>query len=208
MATFLKGTLPMRLADKRLTGPLMTLRDYAALGSAPRKVDRPGTHVRVRSFDVVSDNLAKATGYELQPWAKSRSPDHMYTEYDDGREQYVFRAGPSGLKLKAQVDPARRSPDYGRGDRVLYETFLPGVSAKEAKRPAERTAAEINRSGTPYGGFWSNSNLAVGDQTQAQFGHRVGDSQTSGWRDGPRLAPSALFKRLTTPDAQSPRKSR
>ncbi len=87
-------------------------------------------------------------------------------------------------------------------------TFLPGVSAKEAKRPAERTVAEINRSGTLYGGFWSNSNLAVGDQTKSQFGHRVGDRQTSGWQDGPRLAPSALFKRLTMPDAQSPRKPR
>lgn len=132
----------------------------------------------------------------------------MYTEYDDGREQYIFRGGPSGMQLKAQVDPARRSPDYGRGDRLVYETFLPGVTAAQAKRPAERTAAEINRSGTVYGGFWSNSNLAVGDQTQAQFGHRVGDRETPGWRDGPRLRPGTLFKRRAVTDVQTSRRSR
>ena len=209
MATVLKGVMPVQgAAAQRVSAPLMTLREYAALEAAPKKAPHAGTRVTVRSFDVLSDNLAKATGHPLPSFVKARLPDHMYTEYDDGREQFIFRGGPSGGKLKVQVDPARQSPDFGRGDRVLYETFLPGVTARDAKRPAERSAAWINRSGTLYGGPIANSNLAVGDQTEVQFGKRVGDHQTWGWRDGPRFAPGPWLDRLSDSLARAPRKSR
>lgn len=209
MATLLKGALPARgLPIMPASGPLMPLRAYTSRAAAPRKTPAPGTRVTVRSFDIASDYLSKTTGQELPPWAKRLTADHMYTEYDDGREQYIFRGGESHGRLDAQVDPARRSPDYGRGDRVLYETFLPGVAARDAKRPAERSAAWINRSGTLYGYAIANSNMAVGDQTEIQFGKRIGDDQTWGWKDGPRFAPWPWLDRLADSLARAPRKPR
>jgi hypothetical protein len=209
MAAFLKGNLPGPSAPSPLpSGPLMSLRAYASLTAAPRKAQPRGTRVTVRSFDIFSNMLEEATGHELPEPIKKILPDHMYTEYDDGREQYIFRGGEKDFRLEAQVDPARQSPDYGRGERLLHETYLPGVAARDAKRPSERSAAWINRSGTLYGYPIANSNMAVGDQTEVQFGKRVGDDQTWGWKDGPRFAPWPWIDHLRDSLAQAPRNTR
>lgn len=108
MATFLKGNLPGPGSPAPLpSGPLMSLRAYASLAAAPRKAQPPGTRVTVRSFDIFSDMFERATGRELPESVKKIAPDHMFTEYDDGREQYIFRGGEKNLRLEAQVDPAR-----------------------------------------------------------------------------------------------------
>jgi len=152
----------------------------------------PRTRVTVSSFDVASKWL-EPFGYELQPWAKKLSPDHMFVEYDDGREQYIFRGGPAGPFLSAKVTPARQSPDYGRGERVLYRGELPGQTAREAIRPAQAMARQVNGVGQPYLVLGSNSNSVVGDLTARQLGRRVGDRQTPGYR------PSSLPPNLPIP---------
>lgn len=145
----------------------LSVRELAALLNAPRK--GAGTQVTVKSYPV-----------KLGP-VPLLGAEHMYTEYDDGRSQYVFRGGPSRHGLHAQVDPAGQSPDYGRGTRVVHETLIPGRSANEAAESARGTAARIEQSRAPYGVVSSNSNSAVGDQMRDQFGYRVGaGSRTPG----------------------------
>lgn len=138
----------------------LSVRELAALLNAPKK--GAGTQVTVKSYPV-----------KLGP-APLLGAEHMYTEYDDGQSQYIFRGGPSRHGLHAQVDPAGESPDYGRGTRVVHETFIPGRSANEAAESARGTAARIEGSGRLYKGLISNSNSAVGDQMRDQFGYRVG----------------------------------
>jgi hypothetical protein len=155
----------------------LTPRERVAFEKAPRK---PGTRVQVKAYPV------KVMGIP------AFGAHHQFTEYDDGQEGYIYRGGPSIHGLHAQVTPAQESPDYGRGERVLFETFLPDVPAREAIKPAQRTAARIEASGAPYGVFNSNSNSAVGDQTEAQFGRRVGDARTPGWSRPPLDMPPWL----------------
>jgi hypothetical protein len=154
-------------------------RNAMTLAGGPAGRSPPGTHVTVRSYDVISNMLGKH-GYELQPWAKAIAPDHEFVEYDDGRERYIYRGGPRKGRLTADVTPAERSRDNGRGERVLYSTFLPGVPAREAIKPAQTVGREIRASRQPYLVFDSNSNSAVGDVTERQFGRRIGDGHTPG----------------------------
>ena len=168
-------------------GPLaspayLTRKERIGLERAPKV--GPGTRVTVRSYDVPSSWLTPF-GRELPPGARGFSPDHMFVEYDDGRERYIFRGGPKGPMLHAQVTPAQQSQDDGRGERILFQTVLPNVDARQAIRPAQAAARRVNESGQPYLVFDSNSNTAVGDLTEAQFGRRVGDRQTPGHRPPP-----------------------
>jgi hypothetical protein len=149
-------------------GPLLTPAELAALHSAPRKP--AGTYVTVRAGPV-----AMAGG----------AADHMHAEYDDGAEQYIFRGGPKWPFLHAEVTPAIDSPDYAHGDRILYQTYLPGVSAREAIRPAQARAAQINGAHQPYLILDSNSNSVIGDFTSDQFGRRIGDGRTPGYQSQP-----------------------
>lgn len=142
----------------------MSIKDHLDLARAPKK---PGTQVTVWAYSAVFRGSPK---------------DHMYVEYDDGREQYIYRGGPSWHGVHAQVTPARESPDYRKGERVLYRTDLPGVTAKDAIKPVQAEAGRVERSRAPYGVLTSNSNGVVADGTQAQFGFRVGDRDTPGWR--------------------------
>jgi hypothetical protein len=179
---------------------IVTPRDHQLIANAPRKrvvAERdnpatPGTRARVMSYDVLSKMVAEPFGYEFAPWLKALTPDHAYTEYDDGRERYIFRGGPRvgprGLRLHARMDPAPASPDQNRGERVLYETFLPGLTAREAARPAQATAQAINRAERPYLVSRSNSNWANAENTQASLGRRIGDRQTWGWGPEPPAA--------------------
>lgn len=179
MATVINGELPPA-RGLQSGGPALSLKDYAALHSAPKRPT--GTQVTVRAYDVPGSWFAKATGKQLPGWLKAISPDHMYAEYDDGREQYIYRGGPRGPLLSARVDPARKSPDYGRGERVLYRAELPGQTARQAVEPARRAARQINGAGQPYLVLGSNSNSVIGDLTADQLQHRVGDRQTPGYR--------------------------
>lgn len=152
----------------------MTAEEHVALSEAPRK---PGTRVTVRSYDVFRrgrrDNIA---------WW----PDHMFVEYDDGGEQYIYRGGPSRHGLHVEVTPAERSRDNGMGTRVLDQRFIAGSPARDAIRPAQAQAAVTERARPPYLGVISNSNTAVGDVTEGAFGYRVGDWQTPGARQRPQ----------------------
>lgn len=190
-----EGALMAKLVDARMPrpaaggldqGPFVTLKDYADLARAPKRQ----TRVTVKSYDVPAGWVEKPPSQILPPWFRSRSPDHMFVEYDDGREQYIARGGPKGAFKSARVDAARRSPDFRRGERVLYSEVLPGQSAREAIGPALELARRTNGSGQPYLVFGSNSNSYVGDLTQEQLGRRIGDRQTWGYRSGePEGAP-------------------
>jgi hypothetical protein len=153
----------------------LTVEEQLMMAQAPRKA--PGTQVTVRSYPAI---------VPFDPF------HHMYTEYDDGAEQYIYRGGPSRHGLHAQVTPASESPDFRHGTRVVDETFLPDVSARQAIRSPRRTAERIEGSGAPYLGLWSNSNSAVGEQMEDQFGRRVGDLRTPGMYGHP-TRPQRLY---------------
>jgi hypothetical protein len=149
-------------------GQLLTPAEQARLATAPK---RPaGTEVTVRARPVGLSGGAA---------------DHMFAHYDDGQEQYIFRGGPTGPFLHAQVDPAADSPDYAHDSRVLYQTYVPGVRARDAIRPAQARATQINGAHAPYLITNSNSNSVIGDFTQDQFGRRVGDDRTWGYQPMP-----------------------
>jgi hypothetical protein len=138
-------------------GPLLSLAEHAALEQAPKV---PGTTVTVDAYPVQ---------FGSDPF------NHMYVHFDDGLHSYIYRGGPQqDGSLGAGVMPAPLSPDYGRGRTLMYETFLPGVSAERAVRPAQADAVRVNSEKNPYGVFTSNSNSVVGDFTARQYGHRVG----------------------------------
>lgn len=152
---------------------------------APRSRDDHGTWVRVKAYDIVQSN----GGPGSKRWA-----DHMYVEYDDGHEQIIARGGPSAqgrkfitdgltgrLRVAAEVTPASQSQDYGKGGRVLYQTFVPYRTAREAAAPAREEMARVNRGENRYGKC-VNSNSFVGNVTERQFGRRIGDEQTWGYQ--------------------------
>jgi hypothetical protein len=167
----------MRQADPFQSGVLLSPREQAAMAAAPRRP--PGTEVSVRAKPVI---------FPQDPF------EHMFETFDDGRKQYIFRGGPDGPLLHAQVDPAQRSPDYRADSRVLFHRFLPGTTIAEAIAPAQRQATQINASGSPYGVVGSNSNSVIGDFTSRQYGKRVGDWRTPGYRTGfaPPIVPYSL----------------
>lgn len=171
MGPFSLRSGPKAELRRTLAGPAsFDLEERIMLALAPRK---QGTSVTVRSYDLFRDG--KRDNLKV-------APDHMFVEYDDGREQYIFRGGPSAHGLHAEVTRASDSRDYQRGTRVLERRFIPGATAREAIRPAQATAARIERTRPPYLGVHSNSNTAVGDATELQFGRRAGDGQTPGAR--------------------------
>jgi len=154
-------------------GPLMSLQDHAALEMAPKlPVAGPpplrpsdGTHVTIEAY----------------PAQAGLPADHMFADYDDGATRYIYRGGDRVPWLHAQVDPAAQSPDYGKGERALYSTFLPGVTADQAVAPARIDAQQNNDAHRLYGYTVTNSNSLIGDFTQKQFGRRVGDARTWGY---------------------------
>lgn len=203
MATVLDGVRMPAQSAGGLQGPLMTLKDWAALQRAPKR--RPGTRVTVRAYDV--------------PGARGPlglvSPDHMYVEYDDGRQQLIARGGPSGqgrdflgrllrddLQVVGEVTPARENRDHGRGERVVFEGFLPGAAAQEAAEPARRQAEMLARSPRRYRSG-SNSNSYAADAVEPLFGVRPGDWQTWGadrpLDTAPRTQPFGMLGYRTMP---------
>jgi hypothetical protein len=170
-------SLPLGAQAQLRAAPKKTQPTANAIGRPPP----PGTHVTVKSYDVLSGILRNITGYELIDPIKNLTPDHMYTEYDDGRESYIYRGGPgSGMRLDAHVAPAKQSVDYGRGERILHKRFIPGKSANEAVDPARRVAAQIKSERRPYLVVLSNSNTAAAEGNIAAFGRPGGDRQTWG----------------------------
>lgn len=197
MARMLDGRVAMPTANSLGSGPWLTLKDHAALARAPRR--RPGTEVTV---------WARPVG------ATVNNADHMYDVFDDGRRKYIARGGPSSeggamllnkmagdLSVRARVDPASQSPDYGAGRRVLARGFLPGVSADKAVMQAELHAAGVNRDGNRYG-FASNSNSYAADVYQDLFGRRPGDDRT--WGYGTRLRDTARPPSMHPPILRGP----
>ncbi|MEO8113911.1 MAG: hypothetical protein ABI655_05995 [Phenylobacterium sp.] len=159
-------------------GDVLTAAERLALARTPKRP--PGTEVSVEAYPVhkVGDRA-----------------DHMYVQYDDGREQLIARGGPSkegagfaaGIldgetRVNGGVSPAKHSLDYGQGQRVLFRGFLPGVSAQDAAESARLHANGINRGGNPYG-LALNSNSFAADVIEDKFGRRVGDSRTWGFEN-------------------------
>lgn len=139
---------------------------------------KDGTPVTVRAFDVPAGWLGIDRDIP-------GSPDHMFIEYDDGRSRYIYRGGPQeradgSWALRARVDRAEQSPDFGRGQRVISETFLPGLTAQQAALPARKDALEVNRRNRDYLGINDNSNTVIGDYTGKQYGRRAGSLSTWG----------------------------
>jgi hypothetical protein len=159
----------IRQGDPFPQGILLSPQEQGALAAAPQRP--PGTEITTRA-----DNV-HVLG--IPTWA-----DHMYDTFDDGHAQYIYRGGPNGLLLHAQVDPANLSPDYGAGGRVVSRTFVPGKTAAEAVAPARAAAAQINSSGAPYQAVRSNSNSVIGDFHARQYGTPVGDGRTWGYDTG------------------------
>lgn len=180
MAQWIFAPAPVR-SPALANGPVLSLRDLSALQKAPRR--GPETTVTVRAYDIPGRRGV----------AGRVTPDHMYVEYDDGREQIIARGGPSGqgpefarqlltddLHVVGEVTPARESRDYGRGERVLFRGRLPGVTAQAAAEPARRLAERLRDDPRRYRGD-SNSNSFVGDVIEPTFHVRPGDRQTWGW---------------------------
>lgn len=192
MVRFLEGALP---ADGAIapTGPVLTLKDYAALHRAPKA--RPGTSVTVRAYDI--------------PWLPGKA-EHMYVAYDDGREQLIARGGPShlgdvlngNLRVVAGVTPAWESRDHGQGGRVLHRGFLPDVAARDAAAGARAQAAQLARDHRAYSRR-SNSNSFAADVAEDLFGVRPGDRLTPGHdrrlREAPRVRPYDISPALRRP---------
>lgn len=172
-------------ADPRTVYQPMTARELAALSMAPKRTG-PGTSVTVRSYDI--------------PWLPGPA-EHMYVEYDDGRDRLVARGGPSAfvdvfdgnLRVVGGVSPAGQSRDGDKGGRVLQRGFIPNRSADEAAAPARRHAEAVNKAGRQYG-VGANSNSFAADVAADMFGVRPGDSLTPGYRrrlnSAPRARPS------------------
>ena len=178
MVTFLKkGRALPRSPNGLPAGPILSLKDLASLERAPRKRP-PGTTMTVRSY-----NIPGVPGDD----------EHMYTEYDDGHEQYIYRAGPRNGRLFARVDEAKASPDFGKGKRVLFQKQLPNTSARAAKAAAEGDRDIINAQRRPYLGIISNSNFANADHVERRTGYRVGDAGTPGWKPDPILLVPSPF---------------
>jgi hypothetical protein len=176
---------------------LMTLEDHLLMAKAPKNAcppttdyvrpAGPGTEVTVRKYPIKEVDGGKA--------------DHMYVQYDDGRSQVIARGGPSrnddgaigdfltgGLTVRADVDPAAASRDYGRGQQTVFRGFIPGVTMQQATAPARRRAAGVNASSNAYG-LHHNSNSFAADDVEARFGCRPGDPRTPGYGNRLRTVP-------------------
>lgn len=189
--------LPNPFLDAPTPDPLkryqpMSILAQFELEQAPK---RPGTSVRVRSYKIPG----------LGPL------EHMYVEYDDGRERLVARAGPSAegagfmrgvltdtLHVTGGVAPAYLSRDYAKGERTVFSGYLPGVTAQEAARPARDEAKRLAKDPRRYRAF-ANSNTYAADVTEPLFGVRSGTAFTPGRRtrldEAPRTTPSPLVSR-------------
>lgn len=170
----------------------LIVRNSAMLTAAPNK-GRPqsGTTVSVKAHDaLVPPSWPSGLRKILEP----PSPDHMYVEYDDGQEQLIARGGPSShglalfrdgltgrLRTVAEVTPARQSRDYGTAQRTLAQTFLPGVTARQAAQPAYDVAAKARRGDNLYGGL-VNSNSVAAAAAEPAFGRRIGNEHTWGYK--------------------------
>lgn len=178
----------MAAVDKQL------VRNHAVLKAAPKSVAaqaRPGTTVRVHAHDAL---IPRSWPGPVRKILDRLSPDHMYVEYDDGREQLIARGGPAArgpaffrdamagkLRTTAEVKPARQSRDYGTADRTLAQTFLPGVTARQAAQPAYEVAAQVRRGNNLYGGL-VNSNSVAATAAEPAFGRRIGNGYTWGYK--------------------------
>lgn len=158
----------------------LTPRERLAISLAPRR-----------------SNAEASGGTRVTVWAKpvhevGDSADHMWVEFDDGHRQYIARGGPDAhgagalasaafddLGVMGQVDPARQSPDFGQGERIVARAELPGVAAQDAIVGAERHAAGVNRRSNKYG-WQRNSNSYAADVFEDLTGRRVGDARTPG----------------------------
>ncbi|MCR5879429.1 hypothetical protein [Phenylobacterium sp. J367] len=162
----------------------LTLEERVSLAKAPRRRPAPtgDTRLQVWSYDVPDRILREAVGVGIPKVLKGLSPDHMYELYDDGRDRFIYRAGPSRHGLHAEVTPAERSRDFNQGERLLYETTLPNVAAADAVGSARTHAAQIEGSGRPYLVFGSNSNAVIREHMNQRPGVSVGDRQTVGGR--------------------------
>lgn len=162
------------------------VRNAAVLKIAPKKQGQAGTTVRVESYDIA---------HQKWGWPRSRLPDHAFITYDDGREKIIARGGPSSegllpfireglagkLRTTAEVTPARESKDFGRGERLLAQTFIPGRTAREAAQQAHQAAEKANRGNNLYG-YGVNSNSYMADAAEPTFGRRIGDRTTPGYK--------------------------
>lgn len=168
----------------------LIVRNHAVLKVLPKAAKAagpPGTRVTVKGYDIASQG---------RPWLKFLDPvlsDHMYVEYDDGREPLIARGGPSSqglafwrdgltgkLRTAAEVTAARQSKDFGRGERILAQTFIPGRTAREVAQPAYEKAAQAGRGNNLYG-YRVNSNSYAADAAEPTFGRRIGDEDTPGY---------------------------
>jgi len=192
MATFID--LPRDQVSRRIVDNELLLRSVQAAGAAPAKA-RTGTRVTVRGYDI--------------PWLPGKA-EHMYVEYDDGRERLIARGGPSplgdalngNLRVVAGVSPEQESRDYRKGGRVLHSGFLPGVSAQTAAAPARAYGEELKRDGRAYS-RQSNSNSFAADVVERMFGVRPGDHLTPGYdrnlKNAPQVRPYDLSPALRGP---------
>ena len=188
MATLLNAPAGSLAAPAHLTP-----RERVALARAPTK--RPGTRVTVRAYDI--------------PWLPGKA-EHMFVEYDDGRERLIARGGPShlgdalsgNLRVVAGVTPARESRDDGQGGRVLHSGFLPDVAATDAAARARTHAAQLARDNRSYSAR-SNSNSFAADVAEDLFGVRPGDRLTPGYdrrlKDAPRVRPYDISPAMRGP---------
>jgi hypothetical protein len=190
-----------------MSSPRLTLspQEKARLDAAPRKPpiqegrappDAQGTRVTTKAYDVIGTKVPIVQ--TIPGWSKVEPYlwDHQYTEFDDGRERYIARGGPSSHGLHAIVTPSHQSPDRNSGGRVIYEGFAPGKTSRETIAPVAKRMQEIDRSGRPYGLFWSNSNWAMSEGLEGETGRRIGDRQTPGYRAGaPPAMPPSLGRR-------------
>lgn len=171
MATILSGVgASPRNSGGGLAGPVLPLKDLAALQRAPKR--RAGTQVTARSYDI--------------PWLPGKA-EHMYLEYDDGRDQLIGRGGPShlsgavdgSLRVVGGVTPARQSRDYGKGGRVVQSGFVPDMTAQQASASARALGDRLAADPRAYS-YRSNSNSFAADAFEGLFGVRPGDHLTPG----------------------------
>lgn len=178
MATVIDPPMPAS-GKGEWRGPALSLRDMADLQAAPRRAPEPrrepdGTTVRVRSYEVARLPVGR---------------EHMYVEYDDGRDHLVARGGPAqqglgvilgGERIRAGVSPASEALDDDRGGRVLMTRFIPGKTAQELARPAVELGRDLQERPRRYRPLTRNSNSYAADVAEPLFGRRPGDWQTPG----------------------------
>ncbi|MFN3513914.1 MAG: hypothetical protein ACK41C_12755 [Phenylobacterium sp.] len=165
-----------------------------------------GARVQVRSYDVVENNL----GVRLPPALERLLPDHAYVEYDDGRERFIARGGPSAqgkafvdnarngtLRVQGGVEPAAQSVDNNKGTKVLDTTFLPGRTANEAAQPARDYTRRVNQGQNLYGATTNSNSFAFG-AAESSTGRR--SRHPEAWGHDTRLGDGRL-----APDIQRSR---